>query len=1078
MGDLIGNVVDSELYYFPKSEFDRVRALKAPASDIVALFADMARFNALYMIARAGSGHIGSSFSCMELVAQLLLEEMDGNAGDVFFSSKGHDAPALYALMIALGRLPEESIHALRRLGGLPGHPDIGTSGIVTNTGSLGMGISKAKGILAARRLRGERGRVFVMTGDGELQEGQIWESLISAANDRLAELTVIVDHNKFQSDYAVERTSSLGDLAAKFAAFGWHVERVDGHDLALIGEVLERLRVVLKRPKVVIAETIKGKGVSFMEGAAIDSDVEMFRFHSGAPTAKEYLRAVEEIEARITSRLWALGAKPIAAEKVSRPVAAKPAAASVRLVPAYTEALIEAGNRHADLVALDADLVTDMGLMPFAQAYPNRFFECGIAEQDMVSQAGGMARSGLLPVVHSFSSFLSARPNEQIYNNATEGTKIVYVGGLSGVSAGGPWPFPPEPARGVGGRWHSGPCHGRAVLSGGGGPAARLVLGEARRSEFSATGLGALSDGRAAAARLQTGGGTRLRAEGRPRRHHHCVGPHHGCGSFGCGGFTGAEEALGWRGEPALAQPRGSQLDSRCRRANRRDRNPREPFHGGRPGYGGAGRTGLFQCAPNAALPVDRGGQGAAVGAQRGGARGTRPRPASDCSAHRDVLGGVRHMLADLRHAIRTRPEFARARLMRLRLLTRAGGAHQDLSGLLASDARAWNAARTAAQNGKRVLIATNTGGHFGLAGIDRLLAVALTLRGAHVAMALCDGALPACQMCEINLVPDAKTFAASGPPVSMCGYCRDGAFRAAGPLGLTLHGLERFVTEQDRWAANELAHSTPLEHLSTTTWKRLPVGEHALAGALRYFARGSLAGETHAEAVLRRFCAATVVAAAAYERIFEAHEPEVVVAHHGIYVPQGIVAALARSRGMRVVTWNPAYRRKCFIFSHDATYHHTLMDEPAEVWAREPLSSAQQERIESYLCSRRQGTEDWIRFHKARHGDDEAEWRAMALDPGKPLVAAYTNVFWDAQLHYASNVFASQKEWLIETVDLFSRRPDLQLVIRVHPAEVTGSPPSRQCAADEIAQTFPILPANVRIVGPRSALVVVPAG
>ena len=121
--------------------------LKAPASDIVALFADMARFNALYMIARAGSGHIGSSFLLAWTARTCYLDEMDGNAGDVFFSSKGHDAPALYAVMIALGRLPKRSIHALRRLGGLPGHPDIGTPGIVTNTGSLGMGVSKAKGM-------------------------------------------------------------------------------------------------------------------------------------------------------------------------------------------------------------------------------------------------------------------------------------------------------------------------------------------------------------------------------------------------------------------------------------------------------------------------------------------------------------------------------------------------------------------------------------------------------------------------------------------------------------------------------------------------------------------------------------------------------------------------------------------------------------------------------------------------------------------------------------------------------------------------------------------------------------------
>jgi transketolase len=439
MGDLIGEIVDSELYYFPRSEFERIRKLKAPISQVVMLYADMARFNALYMIARAGSGHIGSSFSSLDIMAQLHLDEMDRTAGDVFFSSKGHDAPALYAIMIAEGILAEDNIHVLRRLEGLPGHPDIGTPGIVANTGSLGMGISKAKGMLAARKIRGKSGRVFVMTGDGELQEGQIWESLVSAANARLGDLIVIVDHNKFQSDYAVERTSSLGDLVAKFKAFGWHTERIDGHDVPGLADLLKRLRGIADKPKVIIADTIKGKGVSFMEGTSLDSDVDMFRFHSGAPKASEYLQAVEEIETRIARRLAAMGAEAVKVARVDRPSVVHAAGDTVRLFPAYTDALLAAARRHPTLVALDADLVLDMGLIPFTQAHPDRFFECGIAEQDMVSQAGGMARGGLLPVVHSFSCFLSTRPNEQIFNNATEGSRIVYVGGLSGVLPAGP---------------------------------------------------------------------------------------------------------------------------------------------------------------------------------------------------------------------------------------------------------------------------------------------------------------------------------------------------------------------------------------------------------------------------------------------------------------------------------------------------------------------------------------------------------------------------------------------------------------------------------------------------------------
>jgi len=435
MGDLVTEAVSGTLYFAGKAEFERVAASNAEPAARTALYADMARLNTLYMIANAGSGHIGSSFSSMDVVAWLYLEGMTGE--DVYFSSKGHDAPGLYAILTAQGKLPFDKIHRLRKLDGLPGHPDIHVPGMITNTGSLGMGISKAKGMAFANRRKGVKSRIHVMTGDGELQEGQIWESLISAANHGYGEITVIVDHNKIQSDYSIERTSSLGDLAAKFAAFGWHVQTVDGHDIPALAAALKAAEGDA-RPGVIIANTIKGKGVSFMEGVAIDSDVERFQFHSGAPKAEDYTRAAQELISHINTGADALKIARVAFETVERP-AAPTSVETVRLFPAYTAALLDQAKRNDRIVALDADLVLDMGLEPFRDAYPDRFVECGIAEMDMVSQAGGMALNGLLPVVHSFSCFLSTRPNEQIYNNATEDTKVVYVGGLSGVLPAGP---------------------------------------------------------------------------------------------------------------------------------------------------------------------------------------------------------------------------------------------------------------------------------------------------------------------------------------------------------------------------------------------------------------------------------------------------------------------------------------------------------------------------------------------------------------------------------------------------------------------------------------------------------------
>lgn len=445
MGDLISQEVTGVLYYVPFKEFERIRAKSIPELKKAEIFAGLCRINTLYMIAKAGSGHIGSSFSSMDMLSWLYLNELQGDInsnsaahGDIFFSSKGHDAPALYSVLIGLGKLDFELIHRLRSLGGLPGHPDIATPNIITNTGSLGMGVSKAKGMIFANKRLGKQSHAYVLTGDGELQEGQFWESLLSAANHKVGEITVIIDHNKLQSDTLVSKVSDLGDLEAKFAAFGWHVSRCNGNDLAAFSAVLSDLKNVKDKPKVIIADTTKGKGVSFMEHTSIDSDVEFYKFHSGAPSKDAYIQASKELIDAVNNNLSSAGIETLELESIDRPSVSLPENPQ-RLIPAYTEALLEQARKNPKLVALDADLILDTGLIPFRQEFPDRFLECGIAEQDMVSQAGGMAIRGLLPVVHSFACFLSTRPNEQIYNNATERTKIIYVGSLAGVVPGGP---------------------------------------------------------------------------------------------------------------------------------------------------------------------------------------------------------------------------------------------------------------------------------------------------------------------------------------------------------------------------------------------------------------------------------------------------------------------------------------------------------------------------------------------------------------------------------------------------------------------------------------------------------------
>jgi len=434
-------VGDDSLSFVPLAAFQAIRGGITDPIARAEVLADLCRINTLFMIMQAGSGHIGSSFSSTDIITWLWTEVLNDPNGDsadadVYFSSKGHDAPALYSLLLALEKLDFGLLPKLRQLNGLPGHPDVSTPFIATNTGSLGMGISKAYGMARANRYTGRGGRIVVMTGDGELQEGQIWESLQPVANEQLSEITVIVDHNKFQSDTAVAAVSDLGDLEAKFRIFGWEGRRGDGHDFQVLRDALSHFDTVHDKPKVLIADTIKGKGVSFMHGIACGD--QTYHFHAGAPSLDNYLKATRELIARVNDRLESLGRPGVALESAPLPTRLAPKNPE-KIVLAYGDELLAMARNRKEIVVMDADLLSDCGIEAFKAELPERFIECGIAEQHMVSAAGGMALGGMLPVVHSFACFLSTRANEHIYNNATEKRRIIYTATLAGLVPAGP---------------------------------------------------------------------------------------------------------------------------------------------------------------------------------------------------------------------------------------------------------------------------------------------------------------------------------------------------------------------------------------------------------------------------------------------------------------------------------------------------------------------------------------------------------------------------------------------------------------------------------------------------------------
>jgi hypothetical protein len=380
------------------------------------------------------------------------------------------------------------------------------------------------------------------------------------------------------------------------------------------------------------------------------------------------------------------------------------------------------------------------------------------------------------------------------------------------------------------------------------------------------------------------------------------------------------------------------------------------------------------------------------------------------------------------------------------------------------------WQTALKTAKTGAKVLVATSVGGDIHLISIESLLAVALTLRGSQVHVLLCDGVLPACLWCDATFYPNDNLFIKNGPQKDLCQDCFPFAQGLLQPLGLIIHRYSDFLGTIDYQKAEEIGNTIPPAEIEAYRLEEVAVGEQALAGALRFYARASLAGEPNGEAVLRRYFKAALLTTWATRRLFQAVTFECAVFNHGIYVPQGAIGEVARSCGVRVVNWNPAYRKQCFIFTHHNTYHHQLMSEPVSYWENIDWTPEKEDRLMDYLKSRWQGTQDWIWFHENPEFDLAAIAQEIGVDFSKPCIGLLTNVMWDAQLHYPANAFSSMLDWILQTIHYFKQRPDLQLLIRVHPAEIRGTLPSRQPIIQEIHKVIPILPPNVFVIPPES--------
>ncbi len=411
----------------------------------------------LVALCAAGSGHAGGTLSIMDIAAALYLRVADHDPRnpswpdrDRIIWSTGHKAPSLYLGLAFAGFCPVDDVVLLRKLwSAYQGHPHwLKLPGVEVSTGSLGQGLSIAVGIALAGKLDGKNYRTFCIMGDGEQQEGQIWEAVMEAGHHQLDNLIGIIDYNRLQIDGWVRDVMNVDPLEEKYRSFGWEVLSIDGHDMNQVVEALEKAKAGLGKPVVIIASTVKGKGVSFIENVAA--------WHGKSPNYEELMKGLTELglSEQIPVQSLLDKAKQYQSE-VDRKLDAKlphfsrnywwNAAENMKAKMEPTRKgfgqSLAANGDDERVVCLGLDISGSITISDFYAGKPERkrrWISMGIAEQSATSAAAGLAKEGKLPVLGTYATFAAARNLDQIRTSVCYGNfNVLIAGAHGGVSVG-----------------------------------------------------------------------------------------------------------------------------------------------------------------------------------------------------------------------------------------------------------------------------------------------------------------------------------------------------------------------------------------------------------------------------------------------------------------------------------------------------------------------------------------------------------------------------------------------------------------------------------------------------------------
>ncbi len=410
-------------------------------------FAKSCRRSILEMVTNAQSGHPGGSLSCIDYLS-LLYTMRVAESNEPVVVSNGHISPAVYSVLAELGVIPKQRvIETFRKPVDIyEGHVNRKVPGVFYGTGPLGVGASVASGFALGEKLRGSKEMVFLLMGDGENQEGQAYEMMNFASKYGLNNLLLFVDYNQVQLSDSLAEIMPI-NVAGHYAAAGWHVQEVNGHDFEALWQAIQTAEAVKDKPSVLIAHTVMGKGVEFMEMTGREYKAD---WHGKAPkadltqTALDKLKLTEEEEASLAAGLKGLRLRiPTVSEemKSAEVQMGTPKEYAAETMTdcrsAYGAALLDLATLNPHVLAMTADLADSVKTDGVKKNFPERHIECGIAEQHMVSTAGGLSLRGFVPFCSTFGAFMSSRAKDQARVNDVNEANVKMVATHCGLSVG-----------------------------------------------------------------------------------------------------------------------------------------------------------------------------------------------------------------------------------------------------------------------------------------------------------------------------------------------------------------------------------------------------------------------------------------------------------------------------------------------------------------------------------------------------------------------------------------------------------------------------------------------------------------